>query len=317
MDLAARGLRTGLATLSVIALALGLVSPAGGRPLANQPRAVPVSVVVTRPDLSLALTRMPPAYFRAGGVSGDIPTIRVDPAVRYQRVWSFGAAMTDTSAWLIHDELPTGPRMEVMEDLFSTRFGIGLRFLRVPIGASDFTANGEQYTYDDLPPGETDPGLKSFSIAHDLPYILPSLHQALAIDPDIELLGTPWTAPPWMKANDSFGNASFGGALLPTYYGTYARYFVRFLEAYRAEGVPIAALTVQNEPSSTTFPGGELSSSAEGTFVNSYLFPALQSAGLDRVKILGLDNGAADLDYALGLLQGPAAHDLAGIAWHR
>jgi glucosylceramidase len=309
-------MRAWLATLSVIGLGLGLVSPAGGRPVAKQPRAVPVSVVVTRPDLSLALTRMRPLYFTVGRASRPIPTIRVDVAARYQRVWSFGAAMTDTSAWLIHDELPPSSQHDVMEDLFSTRLGIGLRFLRVPIGASDFTANGKQYTYDDLPPGETDPGLESFSIAHDLPYIIPSLRQALAIDPHIQLLGTPWTAPPWMKANDSFGNGSFSGVLLPSYYGTYAQYFVRFLEAYGAEGVPIDALTVQNEPSLTTFPGGELSASAEGTFIDSYLSRALLSAGLDQVRIYGLDNGAPNLSYAEQLLQGPAAHDLAGIAWH-
>jgi glucosylceramidase len=317
VDLAGRGLRSGLATLIVIGLVFGLVSGANGRSLiAKQPRGVRVSVVVTRPDLSLALTKMPPVYFTAGRVSAAIPTIRVDPAVRYQRVGSFGAAMTDTSAWLIHDELPTGLKGEVMEDLFSRRFGIGLRFVRVPIGASDFTANGGQYTYDDLPPGETDPFLQAFSIAHDRPYIIPTLLQALAIDPHIELLGTPWTAPPWMKANDSFGNDSFAGALLPSDYEMYAQYFVKFLEAYRARGVRIDALTVQNEPSSTTFPGGELSATAESSFIQSYLSPALLSAGLGDVRIYGLDNGAENLGYAEQLLGGAASHDLAGIAWH-
>ena len=313
---AARDTSITAALVVALTLALTLAAQVSGRSIAKPPRGIRVSVVATRPDLSWALTTMPPVQFTVGRVRGAIPTIRVDAAVRYQRVWSFGAAMTDTSAWLIHDELPTRLQDEVMEDLFSTRFGIGLRFVRVPIGASDFTANGEQYTYDDAPPGERDPSLKSFSIAHDLPYIIPSLRRALAIDPHIELLGTPWTAPPWMKANDSFGNGAFAGALLPRYYGTYARYFVKFLKAYRADGVPIGALTVQNEPSFTTFPGGELSSTAESGFINSYLSPALTSAGLGQVKIFGLDNGAPNLDYAEQLLQGAATHDLAGIAWH-
>lgn len=317
MDLTRRCVRGRPASLIMATLALTLTLPsrASGRSSLKQPRAVPVSVIVTRPDLSLALTKMPAVYLEAGAASVRIPTIRVNAAARYQRVWSFGAAMTDTSAWLIHDELPTRLRDEVMQDVFSTRSGIGLRFVRVPIGASDFTVTGQQYTYDDMPPGRTDPALKSFSIAHDLSYIIPSLQQALAIDPDIELLGTPWTAPPWMKRNDSFGNQSFRGALLPEYYGAYAQYLARFLEAYRAEGVPVDALTVQNEPSFTTFPGGELSAYAEARFINVFLFPALLGAELEQVKVFGLDR-AGNLGFPVQLLNGPAGHDLAGIAWH-
>lgn len=315
MDLTGRGVRIGLAVLTTTALALAVMIPARARPPAKPAPPVPVSLIVTRPDLSLALTTMRPLEFRAGGAGRGVPTIQVNPAVRYQHVWSFGAAMTDTSAWLIH-ELPTRLRDELMEDLFSTRSGIGLRFLRVPIGASDFTANGQQYTYDDVPAGKTDPSLESFSIAHDVPYIIPGLQQALAIDPRIELLATPWTAPPWMKTNRSFGNGSLAGVLLPSDYSVYAHYLVKFLEAYRAERVPIAALTAQNEPNLTTFPGGELSPAAEGRFIGSYLTPALVDAGLAQVKVFGLDNGAANLGYAEQLLRGPAAGDLAGIAWH-
>jgi glucosylceramidase len=278
--------------------------------------ALAVRVVATEPALGLALTRMPTVYLRPTATGGRLATIRVDAHIRYQRVRSFGAAMTDSSAWLIHDKLPRRLRARVMQDLFSTRHGIGLRFVRVPIGASDFTVTGRPYTYDDQPPGRADPGLADFSISHDLAYIIPTLRQALAIDPRIELLATPWTAPPWMKTNDSFGNPAANGRLLPGDYPVYAEYLVRFLEAYRALGVPVRALTVQNEPDSPTFPGGELTPAAEAQLISADLRPALEQAGLGQTAIYGLDDGNRNLAYARQLLGSPAADLLAGIAWH-
>ncbi len=298
-----------VATPALAPASTAAASPAG-RP------GTPVSVVVTRPDLTAALTQMPTAYLRSGSSGEQLPTIRVDPSIRYQQVQSFGAAMTDSSAWLIGTKLPRRQRGAVMQDLFSTRSGIGLRFLRVPVGASDFTVTGHPYTYDDLPAGRTDPSLTDFSIAHDLAYIIPTLRQAVAIDPRLELLATPWTAPPWMKANDSYGNPSANGLLDPGFYGSYAEYLVKFLQAYRAQGVRVGALTVQNEPDAPTFPGGELPPQQEADFIGGYLEPALRRAGLGATKLYGLDNGNRNLAYALQLLHGPAARQLAGIAWH-
>ena len=120
-----------------------------------------------------------------------------------------------------------------------------LSFLRQPIGASDFV-EGPHYTYDDLPAGRTDYRMRRFSIAHDRAEILPLLRQALALNPQIKVIGSPWSPPAWMKTNQSL----VGGRLIdtPRIYAAYARYLVKFVKAYERAGVPIYALTVQNEP---------------------------------------------------------------------
>src|SRR5207302_4108575 len=124
--------------------------------------------------------------------------------------------------------------------------GIGLGFLRLPIGASDFTADGRPYTYDDLPAGRSDPSLANFTIAHDEAYIIPILRQILAIDPQLQVLASMWSAPPWMKQNQAFNNLSNLGTLLPSGYRPLADYFVKFIEAYAHAGVPISAIAPQN-----------------------------------------------------------------------
>ena len=122
-----------------------------------------------------------------------------------------------------------------MARLFGHRPGdIGLRFVRVPIGASDFTATGVPYTYDDLAPGRTDPRLRHFSIAHDRAYILPALRSAAQLNRRLYVEGVPWTAPAWMKANDQLDNLGDRGALQRRDDGPFARYLVRFVRAYDA-----------------------------------------------------------------------------------
>ena len=131
-----------------------------------------------------------------------------------------------------------------MQSLFG-RDGDRLSVLRQPMGSSDFVA-GEHYTYDDLPPGRTDYRMRRFSIDHDRRQILPLLRQALRLNPQLKVIGTPWSAPAWMKTNGSL----IGGRLIddPRIYEAYARYFVRFVREYRRPGVPVYAVTVQNEP---------------------------------------------------------------------
>jgi glucosylceramidase len=123
--------------------------------------------------------------------------------------------------------------------------GIGVSALRQPIGSSDFT-DEPHYTYDDMPPGQTDFALAHFSIAHDRAQILPLLRRARALNPRLPVIATPWSPPAWMKTTDSL----VGGRLKddPRVYAAYARYLVKFVEAYRAAGVPVDYLTVQNEP---------------------------------------------------------------------
>ena len=170
------------------------------------------------------------------------PTITVDTRRQYQQITGFGASFTDSSAWLVGTRLSSEQRDAVMRDLFS-RQGIGLSFLRQPMGASDFAVNGN-YSYDDMPAGQTDPTLAHFSIDHDRSYIIPLLKQARRLNPQLTVMATPWSPPGWMKTSDSM----IGGTLRPDAYQPLADYFTKFLEGYAAAGVPVRYVTPQNEP---------------------------------------------------------------------
>jgi len=156
----------------------------------------------------------------------------------------FGASITDSSAHVL-STLPGAVRDGAMRDLFSPTQGNGLSVLRQPMGASDFVA-GEFYTYDDVGPGQTDYGMRRFTIAHDQRQILPLLRQAWRLNPKLKVIATPWSPPAWMKTNKSL----VGGRLIddPRIYRAYASYFVKYLQAYQRAGVGIYAVAVQNEP---------------------------------------------------------------------
>ncbi|MDQ2760006.1 MAG: glucosylceramidase [Actinomycetota bacterium] len=278
-----------------------------------------VEVVQTSADLSQRLTRLPELQFTATSPARGARVIGVNDRIRYQRIGGFGAAMTDTSAWLLDRELGRYPATRAA--LFGALFGAGgidLGFLRVPIGASDFTHDGKPYTYDDLPRGRSDRTLSHFSIAHDESYVLPALHQALAIDHGIQILATPWSPPAWMKTNDSLDNVRHRGKLAPSAARPWAQYIVKFVQAYARAGVPIAAITPQNEPTNpTTYPGLELPESSEAKWLAHDLEPALGAARL-HPEIYGNDYGwgPRGTAYAKALASGAAARTLNGIAWH-
>lgn len=287
----------------------------GTRGVASSPDPYRVHVVQTSATLAQRMSALPNLEFGRRSVTGE-PVIRVNAGVRYQTVAGFGAAMTDSSAWLIERKLLTGARQSVMADLFGPA-GIHLNFVRVPIGASDFTSTGRPYSYDDVPAGQTDPGLTHFSIAHDAAYVLPALRQARALNPAATFLATPWSPPAWMKANDSLSNAHGRGTLLPADYRVWAAYVVRFIQAYRRAGIPIDALTPQNEPGvATLYPGLNLTPAEEATWVVRYLKPALAQAHL-HPRLYGVDRGwGPTTAYADATARGPEAAGLAGLAWH-
>ena len=273
-------------------------------------------VVQTSADLSQRLALLPDIEFGSARV-GREPTVAVNAGVRYQRVGGFGAAMTDTSAWLIERKTSAAARAALMSQLFGAA-GIRLDFVRVPMGASDFTWNGRPYTYDDVPAGQSDPGLRHFSIAHDLAYIVPALRQAKASDPDTEFLASPWSPPAWMKGNDSLGNAGNRGTLRASAYGPWGRYFARFIQAYRRAGVPIGAITPQNEPGAPTlYPGLNFSAASEADWIAGDLEPALASAGLHPKLYAGdLGWGPNSNPFMSTAIFGRAAGALSGISWH-
>ncbi|MFL5863354.1 MAG: glycoside hydrolase family 30 protein [Solirubrobacteraceae bacterium] len=273
-------------------------------------------IVATSSDLAQHLTRLPHIEFGSAKVSG-VPLIDVNAAVRYQRVGGFGAAMTDTSAWLIERHMPVAARQALMGELFGGT-GIHLNFVRIPMGASDFTHDGNPYTYDDLRPGGSDQALRHFSIAHDRAYILPALRQARAENPQTRFLASPWTPPAWMKRNHSLGNAGNRGTLLPAAYAPWSQYFAKFLLAYARAGVPVGAITAQNEPGTPTlYPGLNLSAGSESRWITHHLEPALVAAGL-RPRVYGGDLGWGPHTnaYMTTDIRGPAGRALAGISWH-
>lgn len=299
-------------------LASGVLVSAG--PAAARPRtAAPswtVGVVQTTANLVQRLTRLPDLRFRRLQPH-DMPVIDVDDTVHYQPITGIGASMTDSSAWLIHDELSP----QAGDGLLARLFGFGglrLSFLRVPMGASDYILNNAPYTYDDPAQGQIDPTLSHFTIDHDLAYILPTLRTARRDNPDLELLANPWSPPPWMKTNDLITNVDALGSLRPSAYKALAEYFVRFLEAYSDQGVRIDAITPQNEPSSglvgVSYPGLTLPEPGEARFIARDLSPALTKAHLN-VGIYGGDLSWGGSDYNESLARTDHS-ELAGIAWH-
>ncbi len=304
-------LRAGLLALILIAGLSGAATAA-----TPAPDSYDAEVVATSADLSQHLTHLPDAEF--GSVkAGSGPVIAVNAGVRYQQVNGFGAAMTDTSAWLMERRMAAPARQALMADLFGAG-GIRLDFVRIPMGASDFTRDGRPYTYDDMPAGGSDPGLRRFSIAHDRAYILPALRQVRAESPQTEFMASPWTPPAWMKGNHSLGNAGNLGTLLGSAYGPWGGYFVKFLKAYAAAGIPIGAVTAQNEPGTPTlYPGLNLSAGSAATWIVHDLEPALAAAGL-HPKIFAGDLGwaSANNGYMRTAISGQAASALSGISWH-
>ena len=239
-------------------------------------------VWVTTPDGAMKLADRGVVSFRPGG--SDALTISVDPSRRYQTMDGFGASITDSSAHVLM-RLSAQHRAAAMRSLFRDD---RLSFLRQPIGASDFVA-GDFYTYDDVPAGQTDYDMRRFSIAHDRAEILPLLRQALALNPRLKVIGSPWSPPAWMKTNQSL----IGGRLIdePRIYAAYARYFVKFVRAYARAGVPIYALTVQNEPQNRKprgYPGTDMPVAQEAKLIEA-LGPALRRAHL-HTKLLGYDH---------------------------
>jgi len=272
-----------------------------------------VDVWVTTGDGTEKLNRRDNTSF-SPGTGGNPLQIQGDEGTTYQQMDGFGAAFTDSATWVISDTLSTDQRDMLMSKLFSPSIGIGISYVRLPMGASDFVTS-THYTYDDVPPGQTDSDLASFSIAHDQPYIIPILRQAQSINPQLKFMASPWSAPAWMKSPETL----YGGSLQPGNYPVYADYFVRFIQEYQAEGISIHAVTVQNEPHHTdgSYPTMWMEWFDQADFVKDYLGPAFDGAGITSTKILVWDHNWDEPDYPLNVLNDAEARAyIAGSAWH-
>ncbi|MFI5966011.1 ricin-type beta-trefoil lectin domain protein [Streptomyces asoensis] len=257
-----------------------------------------------------------PAFAFQAGAGGAGENITVDENTRYQTFTGGGASFTDTAAWLLNSSgaLSATTREATMRKLFSPTEGIGLSFLRNPMGGSDLARFG--YTYDDVPAGQTDPGLSAFSVAHDLADVVPLTRRARELNPALTVMASPWTAPAWMKDSGRLD----GGWLKAEYYGAYASYFVKYLQAYRDQGVPVAYVTAQNEPTCCSgYPSMSWNGSGLAYFTKNELLPKLAAAGLPT-KVLAHDWNWDTYDaYAAQTVDDPAvrAHpNFGGIAWH-
>ncbi|MCA9259917.1 MAG: ASPIC/UnbV domain-containing protein, partial [Planctomycetales bacterium] len=270
-----------------------------------------VDIWVTSRDRSQLLSQQADVVFLPGRGQGG-SQITVAPTTEYQTMVGFGAALTDSSAWLMQHALDDAQRDDLLRRFFSPTEGIGISYLRVPMGASDFTASGF-YTYNDAPTGGTDVDQSQFSIAHDLDYIVPQLKAALGLNPQLQLMATPWSAPAWMKTNHSLA----GGSLATQWEPSYAEYLTRFVEAYAAQGIVFDALTVQNEPQHTSnYPSMAMTASQQARLIGQYLGPLWDERHID-VKLLAYDHNWDNPDYPLEILGDPVAGPyLDGSAFH-
>ena len=301
--------RTALTT--TVAAALLATLPA--LPASAAPSPGNASVWLTNPSTGTYLSKQAPVTWKTGSAASGSSTITVDTTRKYQQMTGFGASFTDSSAWLVGTKLTTKQRNALMRDLFSRSEGIGLSFLRQPMGATDFTVDGN-YSYDDMPAGEGDPTLTNFSIDHDRSYTIPLLKQAREINPQLTVMATPWSPPGWMKTGDTMN----GGQIKPAAYQQLADYFAKFLKAYKAAGVPVRYVTPQNEPLNNTssYPSTSLTADQAKTFINDYLAPTLRKQHLNT-GILGYDHNWDVTSYPESLYSDAAsAKNVAGTAWH-
>jgi glucosylceramidase len=265
----------------------------------------------TTADLSDALKQQPSVSFsRQASVAPLV--IEVDDKQRFQTMDGFGISMVEGSAWLLHDRIPPAMNQQIITRLFDPQRGIGLSFVRLPVASTDLSR--EHYSYDDIPAGQQDPTLAHFSTAHDEADVFPIMREVLKLNPAITVMATPWSAPAWMKTNDSM----IGGSLREDAMSVFAQYLVRSLESFKKNGIPVKYLSVQNEPLHETkdFPGTLMLADQQKRFIGSYLGPDLRRARLNT-EVLAYDHNWDHPEYPLEILSDPADSPyVAGSALH-
>jgi glucosylceramidase len=247
----------------------------------------------------------------AGPAAGD-EAVTIDTSKRFQKMQGFGASITDASAQLL-SALPEDKRKAIMEELFGRGpNGLGLSFTRLTVGASDFSSH--HYSYDDTPGNAPDPELRHFTIEYARKYVLPRTREALAINPDLMVMISPWSAPAWMKTTKSL----IKGKLVPEYYPAFANYLARTVEEFGREGVPVTMLTIQNEPDfePADYPGMRVDPPQRAEVIGRHVGPVFRARGL-KTQILDYDHNWDDPHLPLAVLAHPVARGyIAGVAWH-
>lgn len=298
-----------ITTLGRRALVIGAaLATLGAAACAGAPVEPSARVWMTSGDRSRLLSDQPPLRFQPSpAVTG--PAVEVDPRRSFQEMVGFGAAITDASAFLIQTKLADDQRDALLRELFGRENGgLGFSFTRVTIGASDFSL--DHYSLADT----ADPTLRSFSTARMEEHVFPTVRQAVAINPDLKVMASPWSAPGWMKTTGSM----IQGQLKSEFYPVYAEYFRRYIESAAAHGVPTDYVSIQNEPDfePDSYPGMLWGPEDRATFVGQHLGPLLRDAGVGA-KILDWDHNWDQPQQPLTVLADERARPfVAGVAWH-
>jgi glucosylceramidase len=281
-------------SLKVTLIALAVLN---GNYLFSQPRLI--ESWITNPDRSALFERQPDNISFSERNNGRGSTIVVDDLQQMQTIDGFGFALTGGSAELLM-KMSSGERAKILKELFAwDDKNIGVSYIRLSIGASDL--NSFVFSYDDLKKGETDFELKKFSLAQDNNDVIPVMKEILAINPEIKILGSPWSAPAWMKTN----NDVRGGRLKPECYGVYALYFVKYVQAMKNTGIVIDAITIQNEPvNSRNTPSMTWFEDEQAEFIKNNLGPAFEKAGI-KTRIILFDHNGDRPDFPLSMLNDP------------
>jgi glucosylceramidase len=254
---------------------------------------------LTSNDKSALLTKQAPLALGQPVTNGN-PTITVNPAEKYQTIEGFGFALTGGSAQLMMQMSPE-ERKKIIQELFGNDDDkeIGVSYLRLSIGSSDM--NAYTFSYDDLPAGETDVNLDKFTLKEDEKDVIPVLKEILAINPKIKILGSPWSAPVWMKTNNDIK----GGWLKDEYYLVYAKYFCKYIKEMKKEGITIDAITVQNEPfNDGNTPSMMFLAKKELEFIKNNLGPEFKAQGI-KTKIILFDHNCDNPEYSISILTDP------------
>jgi glucosylceramidase len=245
-------------------------------------------------------------------LASSFPLITIDTATAFQAIEGFGAALTGSSAYLFNQKMGQATRTDVLTDLFDPVEGIGISFLRLTIGASDFSLSN--FSYDDMPYQQTDFDLEHFTMAQDTQDVIPVLQEILQVSPGIKLMGSPWSPPAWMKT----GSSMEGGKLKTECYDVYARYFVRYIKEMESRGIDIYAITPQNEPLYWTanYPCMEMQATDQIDFIKNFLGPDFQAQGIGT-KIIVYDHNWDVPEYAISVMNDPIVKQyVAGSAFH-
>ena len=269
-----------------------------------------VDVWLTKSDQTVLLEKQT-ASLSFGNPGNNDPYIDVDTTTVMQTVDGFGYTLTGGSAYLIN-RMNATEKSSLLNELFgSGANSIGVSYLRISIGASDL--NASVFSYDDIPAGQTDAALNNFNLSQDTLDLIPLLKQILLINPNIKILGSPWSPPTWMKNN----NNTKDGNLLSQYYAAYAQYFVKYIQQMQSKGITIDAVTIQNEPQNGgNNPSMVMSATEEAAFIKNNLGPAFQNAGIHS-KIIVWDHNCDNPNYPIAILNDASARQfINGSAFH-